>query len=37
MTFTTEIKAKDFDLRTIPGLDKDGHLDACAFFKTITL
>lgn len=34
MTFTTEIKAKDFDLRTIPGLDKDGHLDAYLFFTS---
>lgn len=37
MTFTTEIKAKAFDLRTIPGIDEDGRLDAYAFFKTIML
>lgn len=34
MTFTTEIKAKAFDLRTIPGLDKDGYLDAYLFFTS---
>lgn len=37
MTFTAEIKARAFDLRTLPGIDENGRLDACAFFKTIML
>ena len=37
MTFTAEIKTRAFDLRTLPGIDKGGRIDAYAFFKTITL
>ena len=34
MTFTTEIKAKAFDLGTLPGIGKDGRIDAYAFFTS---